>query len=353
MLLKMIKTTLIVLLVLALLFSIVSVIVCGKIYDSQFPRTDRPDWNVRPGLHYEITDPKYPRETVQIPSGDIALNGYLFGTENDTGLVVFCHGMYGGAEFYLPEIIALVERGWQVLACDLRGSFTSPGDSTEGIPQSVVDMDNILTWVEANERFDGLKVCLAGHSWGGYAVTNVLNEDHDISAVVSFAGIYDAFGFIGRQTVDMLGTFGKIEAPFGSLYQLIKFGTKAAYTAASGINKAGIPVMIYQGDRDETINGEDSIPAHRDEITNPNVIYVEVAGEGIGSHNGILRCEESLAYQAQVDTEWEAYRAERGGEVSYEEEKAFFDTVDDWRYTVVDKEMWDTIDAFYRDAIAK
>ncbi len=352
MLVKIGKIALILLLVLALLFSVVSVVICGKVYDEQFTRSEAPDWRIRAGLHYGITDPRYPRETVAIPSDGLTLNGYLFGGDNTTGLVVFCHGMGGGVEYYLPEICALVDRGWQVLACDFRGSMTSPGESTRGIPQSVVDLDNILAWVEENERFDGMQICLAGHSWGGYAVTNILNEDHDIAAVVSFAAIYDAFGFIGRQTIDMLGDFGKIEAPFGNLYQLLLFGRKAAYNAADGINKAGIPVMVYHGDCDEVINGEDSILAHRDEITNPHVVYVEMTGPELGSHNGLLRSAASHGYQKQVAVAYDAYVAEHGGSLTYEEEAAFYDTVDDWLYAQVDGAMWDTIDGFFRNAIA-
>ncbi len=353
---KVVKISIIVLLVLALLLSVACTVICGRVYDSQFSRSTRPDWHVQYGLHYEITDEKYPRETVTVPSEDLLLNGYIFGGDNPSpkGLVVFCHGMGGGVEYYLPEICVLVDAGWQVLSCDFRGSMSSPGETTKGIPQSVVDLDNILTWVEENERFDGMGICLAGHSWGGYAVTNVLNEkSHTISAVVSFAGIYDAFDFIGDQATSMMGSFGKVIKPFSCLYQLLLFGKQAAYTASDGINRAGIPVMIVHGDRDDTINGSNAIPNRRDKITNPHVVYIERVGEGIGTHNGVLKSEASLLYKAEVDAAYEICRAEHGGNLTYEEETAFYDTVDDWKISEPDVELWTQIDAFFTDAVAK
>ncbi len=351
---KICKTVIITLLILAILFSVASTVVCGIIYNGQFGRSERPDWRVKAGLHYEITDEKYPREAVTVPSDGLMLNGSIFGRENTKGLVVFCHGLGGGAELYLPEICKLVDYGWQVLACDFRGSFTSPGDTTKGIPQCVIDLDNILTWVEAESRFDGMKICLAGHSWGGYAVTNVLNEkEHGISAVVSFAGIYSAFDFIGDQMIRMLGGFGKIEVPFGSLYQLLLFGKPAAYTAAGGINRANIPVMIIHGDRDEVIFGVGAIPSHKNKITNPYVVYIERAGEGIGTHNGVLKSEAALTYQQETEQALEQYRTEHGGSLTYEEECAFFETVDDWKYSEPDGEMWAQIDQFFTEAITK
>ncbi len=345
---------LIAILILALLFSVASTIVCGILYNRRFSRSEAPDWNVRPGLNYSVTDEKYPRETVSVPSDGLMLNGYLFGADNTKGLVVFCHGMGGGTEFYLAEICKLVDYGWQVLACDFRGSFTSPGDTIKGVPQSVIDLDNILTWVESQPRFDGMKICLAGHSWGGYAATNVLNKkEHDIAAVAAFAAIYSAFDCINDQMNRMLGHFGKIAAPFGVLYQLLLFGKPATYTAASGINRANIPVMIVHGDRDEVIFGVSAIPSHKDEITNPNVVYVERTGEGIGTHNDLMKSVTALGYAKETERALEQYRAEHGGTLTYEEECAFYDTVDDWRISEVDEELWQQVDRLFTDAIGE
>lgn len=46
----------------------------------------------------------------------------------------------------------------------------------------------VLLHVERSDDFNGLPIMPVGHSWGGYAVSAVLNYDHNINAVVSFSG---------------------------------------------------------------------------------------------------------------------------------------------------------------------
>ncbi len=348
---KTLKIVIIVLVSLVLLFSVASVIVCGIIYDGQFDDTSVPNWETKYGANYEWAAAKgYTWDTVKVPSDDVELTGRVFGTENTKGLVVFCHGLGGGTELYIAEICGLVDRGWQVLGVDFRGHMTSP-DVSRGIPQSQIDLDNILTWVEGQDRFEGMDVVLFGHSWGGYAVTSVLNYDHDVKAVVAVSGLSDAYGFISRQMVDMLGAFGKIEGIYGSIYQFLKFGRAAGRTSVKGINNVEIPVMIVQGSHDTTVTGVDQIYAHQDEITNPYVIYDLRTGAGTGTHNYVLRSEAAYEYINEVDAELEALEAAHGGSLTYEEEVAFYATVDDDRISEIDMAFWDNVSAFYDSCI--
>lgn len=346
-----------VLLGLVLLFSVTSVIVCGIIYSGQFGRSDTPDWSTKYGVNFEKMEALgYVAEKVSVPSGKLHLTGYLYGAELDApkGLVVFCHGLGGGTELYVAEICGLVDRGWQVLGVDFRGSFSSEGEDVHGLPQSVYDLNNILTWVEGQTRFDGMDVVLFGHSWGGYAVTSMLNYGkHDVKAVVAASAIYDAYGFIGRQTIGMLGGFGYVEYPFGCIYQWLLYGRAAGFNGVDGINKANIPVMIVQGTHDSTINGADALTYYKDKITNPNVIWVEPDGAGRGTHNYILRSEDAYAYICEVDAAYDALKAEHPEGLTYEQKVAFYQSVDDQRISEIDKDFWDSVDLFFTEAIAK
>ena len=350
---KTLKIVLISFIALLLVFSVASVIVCGIIYNGQFEDTDSPDWSTKYGVNFETMEAKgYTHEKVEVPSAGVTLQGRIYGTENTKGLVVFCHGLGGGSELYIAEICGLVDRGWQVLAVDFRGHMQSP-DVARGFPQSQIDLDNILKYVECAPRFRGLDVVLFGHSWGGYAVTSVLNYDHDVKGVVAVSGINDALGFIGRQTVGMLGFFGHVEAPFGSIFQYLKFGRAAGFSAVRGINRSDIPVMIVQGTHDDTVVGEDQIMYYRDDITNPNVIFVDRDGEGQGTHNYILRSEAAFAYINETDAAYDAYKAAHGGSLTHDEKVAFYDTVDDERISEIDAAFWDDVSAFFETCITK
>jgi dienelactone hydrolase len=81
-----------------------------------------------------------------------------------------------------------VDKGWRVFAFNNTGVSGSEGESIRGLTQSVIDLDAALTYVKNSNALNGLPIMLVGHSWGGYAVTAVLNYNHNIKAVVSFAG---------------------------------------------------------------------------------------------------------------------------------------------------------------------
>lgn len=135
----------------------------------------------------------FARETVTFASGEETLTGYIYGKENTSkGLVVISHGLGGYSEGYISETKYFVDNGFMVFAYDNTGSGASTGDSCIGLVQSVIDLDNALTYVEQNPLFKGIPICLYGHSWGGFATTAILNYDHDIIAVASLAGYNDS-----------------------------------------------------------------------------------------------------------------------------------------------------------------
>lgn len=181
----------------------------------------------------------FDRETVTFPSGSETLTGYIYGKENTSlGLVVISHGLGGNSESYLVETKYFVDHGFMVFAFDNTGSGASTGDSCRGLAQSAIDLDNALKYVESNSLFDGLPICLYGHSWGGYASTAVLNLDHDIAAVVSLAGYNSCMQQMEYVGKGILGVFNRLEYPFMWLIQYTTFGDKMMMTAVDGINHA-------------------------------------------------------------------------------------------------------------------
>src|SRR6056297_3426176 len=137
-----------------LVFSIISMIVVIVIYNGQFPRYDRHDLTVTLGLRYDDLEKQYPRNLVSFKSGKNRLQGYVYGQDQDQGLVVVAHGIGGGADTYLAQIIYFVDRGWRVFAYDATGSFDSEGKTTKGFPQALIDLDAALAFINTQEAFD-------------------------------------------------------------------------------------------------------------------------------------------------------------------------------------------------------
>jgi len=225
--------------------------------------------------------------TTYFYSGQNRLTAYIFGEDNYNGLIVIAHGLGGGAVSYLREIIFFVDNGWRVFAFDKTGSHHSEGSGTRGLPQSAIDLNAALNYI-ANQDL-GLPIMLYGHSWGGFAVTAVLNfDDHDINAVVSLAGFADPLGMLHEGARLMIGPVGNIAYPFLWMYQWMLFGPYANLSAIDGINSGTVPVKIIHGREDNVVSYHSAgIIAHRERIGNPNAVFVSRYYPHHSGHNDL------------------------------------------------------------------
>lgn len=278
----------------AAMFAAATVVVAVNM-NKEFGRGDYPDTRFTLDYYYDYYREDYPREEVRFKSGENELHGFIYGAENDKALLVFAHGIGCGHEDYLKELIWFVNQGWRVFAYDATGSGYSEGEGTMGLPQSALDLDAALTFVESDSRLNSLPVFLMGHSWGGYAVTAVLNFDHKIEAVASISGYAIPVEMIYEFSEDVVGNARPLIYPSIVLYNLMRFGMYSGLSAVDGINKSDTPVMILHGTKDDMIGyNESAIINKRGEITNPNVQYVTL--ENI-THTGMFYTEEAREYK--------------------------------------------------------
>ena len=164
-----------------ILFCVVSMIVVKLIFDDTFSRGEMSPYST--SLRYADVEDRYSRSPREFYSGENRLQAYVYGEENDKGLVVISHGMGGGHEGYMSDICWFVDHGWRVFGFDNTGSCESEGESIVGLVQSALDLDAALTFIEGDTELSELDVFLYGHSWGGYGVAAVLNFDHDVTVV--------------------------------------------------------------------------------------------------------------------------------------------------------------------------
>ena len=142
------------------------------------------------------------------------------------------------------------------------------------MPQSVVDLDCVLSYIENLEDYKDEKIFLYGHSWGGFAVCAVNNFEHRVSGIVERSGFNSTnemiFYVVTKRQNKVVATIIK---PFVKTYQFLKFGKYANVTAVNGINAINSPVMIMHSYDDEVVPHEVGIANYRDEITNINVVF--------------------------------------------------------------------------------
>lgn len=337
--------------VVILAFFLISFCVDWYIYGTHFERAELLDPALYGGYYYEDFAEQLDRREVRFLSGENQLTGYLYGEENRKGILVFAHGIGGSADSYFVQEKHFLDEGYAVFAYDCTGSGRSEGKSMNGFPQALRDLDAALTWLESQDGLNELPVLLMGHSWGGYAVAAVLNLEHEVTAVVSVAGVNGAYEIVDSWAVDMLGKFAYTQFPTLNLVQFVKFKGDAGLTAVEGINKSGIPVLIIHG-KEDTVVGYDgpSIISHKGEITNPNVSYFVTEGEQ-GGHNSLFWSKEALAYMDEANQEYEKLYDLYENEPPYEKRVEYIDTLDDAQMSELNEEVFAQIDEFLENAL--
>ena len=327
------------------LFSICSVIVVKATYDKQFQRADKPKFSGY--LTYGDVD-GYDRRVVRFRSGNHALTGYVYGERNDKGLVVIAHGLGGGAENYLAETMYFVDNGWRVFSFDCTGSHESEGKGTIGLPQSALDLNSALGYIESDSTLRDLPIMLYGHSWGGYAVAAVLNYGHDIAAAASIAGFNAPMEILFERAEKMMGSIAYLEYPFLWAYQTMLFGRAARLTAVDGINSADTAIMIIHGDKDTTVSYDRTgIIAHQGEITNPNVVYKTCTAENHNGHRSLFRSEAAVEHSNRRNRVYQGLYDLYNGSIPDDVLADYYANTDKTLVSELDASFMDEINRFF------
>lgn len=295
---KALKITAIVTAALIVLLFAASLIVVSINMNKQFRRYDYISPEFTTDYYYSHYEKDYPRKSLTFTSGENTLQGFIYGAENSKGLLVFAHGIGSGHEHYLKNIIWFVDQGWKVFSYDATGSGVSGGESTKGLPQSALDLDAALNYIENDPELSAMPRFLMGHSWGGYAVTAVLNFGHKVDGVASVSGYAEPVGMVYEFASKVLGDAKPLIYPSICLYSEIVFGKYANLSAIDGINKTDVPVLIIHGTEDSTIKYDNSAIIHkRDKITNPNAEFITLEG---CTHSGMFYTKQALELKDEV-----------------------------------------------------
>lgn len=281
---KILKITAIVLAAIVLLFAIIAFTVSKILLDDMFGRAEAGN------EIFSADDIDIEKREIQFDSEGNTLRGYVWGEPDSQKLIIISHGLGGNSNGYYYEMIDFVKHGYRVMTYDNTGTAKSDGKGTTGLSQSAVDLHNALCFAENDELLKDLPVYLFGHSWGGHAVTAVLNYGHEVQAVVSVAG-YNSNGGIMLEWMKSsmgMGGFAYLVFPFAAFWSWTSAHGAYGYTGVKGINGSDVPVLIIQGGRDDMV-WDDSLYNHRDEITNGKTEYCFFADAG---HNDIFHPED-------------------------------------------------------------
>ena len=247
-----------------------------------------------------------------------------------------------------------VDHGWRVFAYDNTGSCGSEGKTTRGISQPLLDLRAALNYAGQNDALRGLPWVLFGHSWGGYAVTAVLNDGYDIKGAVSIAGYSTPKEALYDFAEGRTGIFGVIGFPFFWGYHNLLFGGQANVSAIDGINRSGIPVMLVHGTADKTLRyNKSGIISHRALITNPQAVYITRDSEGQNGHSDLVYSKRAVAYANSKTEEWLLLEKQYYNKIPADVARDFYAGVDRARTSELDANLFNAIQFFYESAVAQ
>lgn len=229
---------------------VLSVVMYNLNFGSRF---ETPMWLTRSVSDFEnlkMKECKFPSNNGQM------LAGYQYYKENQKqikGVVVLAHGFgVGGQNSYMRFSDYFASNGYYVFAYDITGNDKSEGDSIEGLPQGVIDLDYALRYVKKIEEYKDLPIVLYGHSWGGYSAGSVLKNHKSVKAAALVSGFDRSMDLIRQQGRTMAGFGIELFMPYIYLYEKIKFGEYADYSAMDGFDSSDAGIMIIQS-RDDTV----------------------------------------------------------------------------------------------------
>jgi hypothetical protein len=231
---------------------------------------------------------------------------YYVSDERPKGVIVIAHGLGGGGHnSYMDSAYYFASNGYNVFAYDATGNDESEGNGTRGLPQGVIDLNYAISFVEDSAVFQGLPVMLFGHSWGGYAVCNVLNYHPEVKAVVAIAGFNRSSDLIRVQGVEMVGGVVNLLMPYVNAYEAMKFGKYAKTTALDGFKNSNAGVYIVHSKDDTTVPMQYGYESYYQEYADDARFHF-VSYENRG-HSYVYCSQEALDYIDAFNEKYFAY----------------------------------------------
>ena len=118
------------------------------------------------------------------------LVGYIYNYDNpiNNRIVIFDYGFGGGHKAYMKEIEMLCKYGYMVFAYDHTGCMESGGENPNGLAQSLCDLNDCVTTIKNDARFNLFDINVVGHSWGAFSTLNIAKLHPEISHIVAMSG---------------------------------------------------------------------------------------------------------------------------------------------------------------------
>ena len=178
------------------------------------------------------------------------IRGNLYNYDNyDTNkLIVFCHGMLSDQNSYLQDIEYFCRNNYQVFGFDYIGVSSSTGKNIKGLGNSLKSLDIVISYLKLN--YPNKDIYVVGHSWGGYATTNIVSLHPDILGIVAMAPFISTYSCL----MNFIPKGLRFLAPFIYFIDYLKNGKYTTYKTKDSLKNYKGKVMLLASKDDPMIN---------------------------------------------------------------------------------------------------
>lgn len=265
------------------------------------------------------------------------LQGYFYHYDNYVAnrVIVFDHGHGGGHLAYMKEIELLCKHGFLVFAYDHTGCMQSGGEFTNGFTQSLVDLNDCLTTLKADEKYKNHQFSVIGHSWGAYSCLNIAALHPDITHVVAISGFISVEEMIKQNFSGLLKGYQK------DIFQVEESINPSFvhHNALKTLSKTTAKVLLIYSEDDKMVKKEIHYDALKEKLDGKENIHFLLEKNKGHSPN---YTEDAVKYKdAFVET---LNKKVKKKELETTQQKQQFIQSFDWeRMTKQDEKVWDTI----------
>ncbi|MBQ6053660.1 MAG: alpha/beta hydrolase [Clostridia bacterium] len=265
------------------------------------------------------------------------LKGYFYSYENPTEgrIIIFDHGLGAGHRAYMKEIELLCRHGFIVYSYDHTGCRESEGESTNGLLQSLADLDSCIAAIRAESKYKNCDISVVGHSWGGFSCANICAYHKDISHIVVISGFVSAENAISQLLSGPLMFF---RTP---LYELEKQANPKYFSAnaATALKETDAKILLVYSADDPLVKKKNHFDALKKALKDrDNVKFLLVDGKG---HNPNYT---HTAVCALKECEDELRKRFKENKLSTPQQREDFKNSFDWdKITQQDESVWKEI----------
>ncbi len=254
-------------------------------------------------------------------------------------LVIFEHGLGGGHISYMKEIEKLCGAGYLVFSYDHTGCMESGGEGTNGIAQSLCDLDDCLNALEQDSSVCTDTVYVVGHSWGGYSTMNIASLHKNVKKAVVLAGIVSV-----KRIIDQLFT-GIARLYRNDIYKLEKAAnpSHAEFDGIETLKNTDVKGLLIYSSNDYMINKEVQYdPLYRALKDNSRITLMLEDNKG---HNPNYT-HSAVKYLSELNE-----KTKNAGIITDRDKAIQFRDSFDWeKMTAQDQSVWDKIFEFLGSA---